>query len=342
MSRKRKRKRSRARKPAPARARANGPPGALAPGKADQGTSGSTAGEGGPARGAPRAKQEGQRPRGLFRGAAQSPFPPFGVSLARGLGAVGSSPLILAVTFVSTIATWAVFVALGTGPTLRTLVIQMSVSPLHVFFDVDALFQAAGGSVFTLVATIILATVRAVSFGLLLLLIVGALRGERPDVRGTLRLLPRVGLTLFAVYVGEVVLVLTASQLIVGILGPSFSILVPLVALHFLVMVPVVAALEHVAAREALRKGLRAARLPGARHIGLVVGYFLFTLYATSGAPALSPATPTVLGWAFVLAVSFVHVGVLAAFAFRWLAVREEAAINAPVPTRQSRRQASS
>ena len=286
-----------------------------------------------------RPKREDERPRGLFRGAAQSPFPPLGASLARGLRVAGASPLILAVTFLSTVLTWGTLVALGTGPSLQFMVVQMSASPMHVFFDWTVLRPlAAGGGFSLLVATIVLGIVRAATFGLLLVLITAALRDGSAELRTSLRRLPVVGLTLFAVYVAEVVLMVAAQFVLGG--SQLFFLLVPLVALHFLAFVPAVVVAEGVAAREAFRKGFRAARLPGGRHLGMAVGYFLFIFYMLSGVPPLSPATPTIAGWALVLAVSFVHVGVVATFVFRWLAVREEEAVTARAPARRAARRA--
>lgn len=286
-----------------------------------------------------RARQEDQRPRGLFRGAAESPFSPLGVSLATGLRVVGSSPLILAVTFLSTVLTWAIHVALGTTLSVRFMVVEMSASPMHVFFDWLTISPLADSGASLLVATIVLGIVRAGTFGLLLALITAALRGGPADQGPSLRSLPGFGLTLFAVYSVEMMLMVAAQFLLGG--SQLFFLLVPLVALHFLAFVPVVAVAEGAAAREAFRKGFRAARLPGGRHLGMAVAYFLFIFYVLNGSPALSPATPSLAGWAFVLAVSFVHVGALAAFTFRWLEVREHQAVIGPPPRRSPARSGS-
>lgn len=276
----------------------------------------------------PTRRDQGQaRPGGLFGGSGvPSPFPPFGVTMARGMRAVGASAVLLTATFVSALATWGAVVVLGADAPLRYLIVEMAASPLHVFFDVDLIFRLGGTSTDALVATAALGAVRAVTFGALLLLIGAVLRGEG-DVRQALRPFPKVVLSLFAVYVAEVAVVVGAARLLVGLLGPAGSLVLPLVALHFLSFVPVVIALERTSARDGLVRGLRAARLPAGRHLIMMLVYFMFSLYLVSGSPPLTPATPSVLGWAFVLGVTFVHVSVTAALAYRWLAVRDEAAV---------------
>ncbi|HEX2030213.1 MAG TPA: hypothetical protein VHL78_02265 [Actinomycetota bacterium] len=246
--------------------------------------------------------------------------------MARGLRVVGGSAPLLAATFLSALATWGTVVALGADASLRYLVVEMAASPLHVFFDVDPIFRLGGTSTDALVTTAALGAVRGVTFGLLLLLIAARLRGE-PDLAAALRPLPKVALSLFAVYVAEVAAVLGTAELLVGLLGPASRLILPLVALHFLAFVPVVVALERTTARDGLVRGLRAARLPAGRHLLMMVFYFLFSLYLASGTPPLAPATPSILGWAFALAVSFLHVSVTAALAYRWLAVRREPAV---------------
>lgn len=345
MTKKRRRKRSRRGGPRPGHGQPSGAPtGARDPSPAPAGD-GTAAGsdpetpppDEGPDEGGQTTQAAAPR-RGLFRGASQSPYPPFGVSVARGFRAVGASPVTLAAAFLSTIATWAVFLALDMAPTLRSMVVLMTPMPLQVFFDAPAVFRAGGSSTYTLVAFIVVGTVRATTFGLVMLLILGSLRDGRPDLRASLRRLPAVVPSLFAVYIAEVALVIMSTQVILGLLGPAFEALIPLVALHFLVLIPVVIVAERVPVRDGLRLGYRAARLPGARHLGMVVAYFLATLYILFGVPAVSPATPTILGWAFVLTGTFVHVGTVATFMVRWLAVREEpAVVERAAPARRQR-----
>jgi hypothetical protein len=132
----------------------------------------------------------------------------------------------------------------------------------------------------------------------------------------------------------ELALVLVAPLLLGSFLGPqagNLGILLALVfGLHFLAMAPPVVATEDLRAQDAIRVSTRAARLPGLRHFGLVFVYFflvVFVMLQVSPPGLLSPATPSILVWAFVLAATIVHMGVLGAFAYRWLAVRSEPAL---------------
>jgi hypothetical protein len=253
--------------------------------------------------------------------------------VARGLWALGGSPVTLAAAFLALLATWAAFVVLGVEATPRFLAVVMAVSPAHLFTDVPVAF-GAGTAVLTVAAVVGLALLRAVTFGLLTLLMRETLDGGGADLRAAARRLPRAVLNLFTVYVVEVGLVVVLLQLVAGFLG-SLSIIVVVAALYFLTFVPVVAAVEGVSFQEAFRRGFRAARLPGTRHVTLVVAYFLLLFYAASVSPfgILAPATPTVLVWGFAMLTTFIHVGVLGALVYRWLAVRDQVPAG-PAPAR--------
>jgi hypothetical protein len=265
-----------------------------------------------------------------------SPYPPLGASLARGFRAAGSSPVILATAFLSLPATWAVFVALGVEPGARLLALLMSLSPAHVFSDVPVA-AAAGDAVAALIGVIGLGVVRAVTFGLLTLLFADAVQTGKPDLPAAIRRLPRIGAGLFSLYVVEVAAVVVLLQVLVGFLGP-FGIVAVVAALYYLVMAPVVLATEGASAREALRRSVRAARLPGSRHLAVVMVYFLVLYVGSSVAPfgPVSPATPTIPIWSFALVATFVHAGFLGALVFRWIAVRDRAPAGPP-PPRQGR-----
>jgi hypothetical protein len=256
-------------------------------------------------------------------GPAPSPFPGLGVTLARGLRVVGSSPVVLVTAFVALLATWATFVLLGVEATPQFLAVAMAISPANLFTDVPVAFT--GGGTASVVVTIGgLAILRAVTFTFLLVLIGDGLEG-RPDLRAAVRRLPRAGLTLLAVYLVEVGVVVVLLQLVAGFLG-QLSLLVVAAAIYFLAFVPVVAVIDGEGLQAAFRRGARASRLPGTRHLTLVLLYFLFLFYAASVSPfgPLTPATPTVLTWTFGLTMTFLHAGVLGGLVYRWLAVREQ------------------
>jgi hypothetical protein len=283
-----------------------------------------------PAEPAPTAAAEERRGRG---GLAPSPFPPFGVSAARGLWAVGASPVTLVAAFLSLLASWAVFVALGVEATPRFLAVVMAISPAHLFSDVPVAF-GAGATSRTVIAVVALGLLRSVTFGLLILLIQGTLEGTGADLRAALRRLPRAVMVLFGMYLVEVSLVLVVLQLVAAFLGP-LSLLAVVAALYFLAFAPVVAVVDDAGLQDAFRRGFRAARLPGARHLTLVVAYFVMLFYAASVSPfgILAPATPGILTWGFAMVTTFVHVGLLGALVYRWLAVRDQVAAG-PAPSR--------
>lgn len=273
-----------------------------------------------------KAAPERPRPR-LFGGLGQtpSPYPPFGISMARGLRSVGAWPVVLGVAFLSLLATWAVFVALGVDTTPRFMAVMMALSPANLFSDVPVAFGTSDTTSLTIASILAFATLRAVTYGGLTLLISSTLRDGAPSIREALARLPRVAATLFAIYILEVALVVVVLQVLVGFLG-QLSILAVIAAIYFLLMVPVVAVVEGASTQEALRRGFRAARLPGIRHLGLVMVYFIFIFWVSAITPfgLLAPATPTALHWAFALAATFIHAGVLGALVFRWLAVRDQ------------------
>lgn len=292
---------------------------------------------------APPERKEPAR-RGLFSrlGQAQaSPYPPLGVSLGRGFLTTGAAPVIVAVAFASVLIVWGAFVAMGVEPSPKNLVMLMALSPVHVFFDAQAILLVSGdlGTFGALGLVVAMGLVRAVSFGLLGLLLVDAVRGERPKFRPALTAVPRVAAALWAIYIAQVAVVLAVPFLLQGIGGPGLAaISVPLVlvlGLHFLVLAPVIAVSEGASPREALRRSIRAARLPGIRHFALAGGYFAFVLWVFSIVPAsaTTSVTPSIVAWAIALAVTFIHIGVYGALAYRWLVVRSSVS-KEPAPSK--------
>jgi hypothetical protein len=261
-----------------------------------------------------------------------SPFPPLGASLVAGFRSVGASPVILAAAFLSLLATWSIYVVLGPEPGARLMALLMALSPAHVFSDIPVT-AGTGSAITALVGVIVLGVIRAVTFGLLTLLTFDAVRSGAPDLRDAVRRLPRVAASLFALYVVEVAAAVVLLQVLVGVLGP-FAIAVVVGALYFLLFAPVVAGAERASAREALVRSMRAARLPGPRHLAFVLVYFLLLYYGSSVSPfgPLSPATPTIPIWSFALAATVVHTGFLGALVFRWMAVRDLVPARAPAP----------
>jgi hypothetical protein len=176
-----------------------------------------------------------------------------------------------------------------------------------------------------------LTALRGITFALLALLILQVLREGRTSLAAAARALPRTATVMGALYLIQFGLVVAAFQLLLGFLQ-QLAILSIVAALYFLAFAPVVAAAEGEGPRQALRRGYRAARLPGTRHLSLVAAYFLVLFYSGAVAPfgVLAPATPTLGAWAYGLFATFIHVSVLAAFAYRWLEVRDQVPAAAP------------
>ena len=282
---------------------------------------------------APEEAPAERRPTGF---GLPSPHPPLGASLLRGVRAVGGSPVLLGTAFLCMLLTWGVFVALGSPPRPRELALLMSLPPTYVLADVPASLGAATDTVGGLAAIAALAATRAVTFGLLIRLLVDGLGDRRVSLPEALRGLPRSILPLAVVYLVGFGLTLLGSQVIASFLG-QLAIFTIVVALYLLAFAPVVVVSEGARPQDALRRSFRAARLPGTRHLTLVTAYFLLVYASAAAVPAgvLIPVTPSFLAWAYALTVTFVHVAFLGALVHRWLAVRE--LTDAPVTARSSR-----
>jgi hypothetical protein len=216
-----------------------------------------------------------------------------------------------------------VFVALGEAPTPPILAALLSLSPANLLVDLPVAF-GAGEGVAILVALAVLGVVRAGTSGLLILLIRDWLEDDRPDLGRAVRRLPAAMSGLFTVYLIEVAVmyaVLSVGSQFLGQLAP----LAVVAALYFLAYVPVVAAIDGGSLQAVFRRGFRAARLPGTRHLTLVMVYFLVFFYSASVSPFgfATPATPSPLVWAFALVATLIHAGSQGALVYRWLAIRD-------------------
>jgi hypothetical protein len=246
---------------------------------------------------------------------------------------VGTSPLILSLAFLTTFGGWAAFSALGADPSPAGMVILMALPPIHAFLDVRLISLVAEETAWATGLVFGLGAVRALVLAMLALLVVGAIRDGRTDVRAALRALPKTALALFLIVSIELAAIVTIPGFLQSLVGPQIAFLITAVlGLHFLVFAPVVAAAEGGRTAEALRRSFRAARLRGPRHFLLVLAYFSFVFWSANlvGSAVSAPATPTVATWAFALLASFVHTAVLGALAFRWLTVRDVVATPAP------------
>lgn len=283
---------------------------------------------------APERPEEPPR-RGLFGGGTgiASPYPTLGDSLVGGVAPVGSSLVILGSGFLFVLALWGGFFApRGIGsPSL--LSVMGSLPPVSLLSDGLVLLQDPTGALVPFLSVVGIMAVRAVGLAFLAGLVVTAVRDGRPDVRTVVSRLPRWGWRLFAILSAQLGLVLGAFILLQGFLGPQFAVLFSwIMGLYFLVFAPVVLAAEDVPAAEVLRRTVRAARLPGMRHLTLVLAYFAFVFWISTATiePTVPPATPSFLTWLIVLGSTFVHVATLGVLAYRWLAVRDQVPTGPP------------
>jgi hypothetical protein len=251
----------------------------------------------------------------------------------------GSSLTLLAVAFVLLFVLWVGLVALGLeGPPGR-LVDLLALPPISTYFDaLNGVAIYGLGSVGFVAATGFI-VVRSVILAFLTALVVQQIEGGGPMsdalVRG-LRAIPVVVaagiLTLSAMILGSVLLPVLGAGL--GFLG---SVVTLVGAMFFLVYVPIIAVRLDLGAAETIRRSGRAAMMPGTRHLMLCLLYVFLTLpilVAVAPGGALLGVNPSIGMWAFALVCTFLHLGFLATFAYRWI-VAEDQVPDAPVRVRR-------
>jgi hypothetical protein len=277
---------------------------------------------------------------GLFSGLSiPSPHPPLGETLLRGVPPV-ADPRVLAVAFLFVLALWGLITALGSEAPPALMSGFWAVPPISLFFDanvVSSVVPDALGSLGLLVAVLAL---RSACTTAVIRWIGGELEADADDApTGGRRGMASTALSMFAIHSAELGLVLIVFTLAQGFLGPQIGALLAWgLGIYFLGFVPSVVAVEGASAAEGLRRGLRAARLPGARHLSLVMLYLLVTLWLSQFAPGgpLPPATPSIGIWAYTLVATSVHLAALGAITYRWIVVRGVVPAG-PAPRRRQR-----
>lgn len=252
--------------------------------------------------------------------------PPTGVSLARGLAAVGGSPMTMTLTFLAGLAIWLLYSSYGSilGPSPAAMVLFESLPPMHSFLDITLL---ARGRVVTAPVAIGygagLLLARGVLLGLGLSLIIERLEGGA-SIRRAITRARRTFSAILVVEAGFLSLEVASFLVASGFLGPLGIIAALIGGLYFFIFAPVAVVADGLGVREAAKASARAARISGPRHTMLIVGYFSVTLLLFTSTPGsrVAEATPSFMVWAFALFIGFLHMGVLAAFTYRWLAVR--------------------
>jgi hypothetical protein len=263
-------------------------------------------------------------------------YPPLSISLARGMRAVGTSPALLVTTFLGALALWLGYSGYGVdlAASPSGMILLESLPPFQSFLDVQLLAAGRPASSSVLITSGLgVMAARALLVTVSVILILRSLQPEKPEADELTPSSTRHGIRKYPVMLGiqAILLMVMFTGLVVAPVflgaqfGPLGSIVALLAGMYFFVFAPVVAVAEGVGLREAFRLSIRAARVPGPRHVVLTFSYVAFSLFLLSTAP-VSPdlnATPSVVVWLYALFVAFLHVSVLAALTFRWLFVRE-------------------
>jgi hypothetical protein len=265
--------------------------------------------------------------------------PPVAVSFARGISAVGRSPLLLVITFLAVLGLWLGFSGYGvvTSAAPQAMVLLISLPPIHTLLDIEFLARGrtvAAGQV--VVFSVGLVLVRAVLMSVWASLILDSFRppAEPVETRSSLRRAVRSLVPMTGIELGFLTLATVAIFLVTGFLG-TLGVIAALVAgLYFFSYAPVIAVAEGVGTVRAAQLSIKAARVPGPQHMLLITSYLALTLFVAVVTPGsrVAAATPSVAVWAFALFVGFLHVGVLGALVYRWLLIRDHALTAAAEP----------
>jgi hypothetical protein len=271
------------------------------------------------------------RPFGWFSGpAVDTPWPPIGRSLGRGFLAVGSSPLIVLSSFGLVFLLWVGLVALGLkGPPAR-LVNLLALPPVSTYFDALNAMSIYGFGLLGFLAATAFLLARAVVLALLTALVVRIYEGEGTLAETLLRGLRIVPVT---AVVGTASLAMPIfGSVVLPLFGPGFgflgSVLLLVAAMFLLTFAPVLALRRpDLPLPEVVRRGARAALMPGSRHLLMSMLYVFLALPVllalTPGGSALG-VNPGLSTWVWALACTFLHLGFLAAFAYRFMSVEDE------------------
>ena len=259
---------------------------------------------------------------------APSVFPKLGETLFAGARAVLGSPVLILGTMLLVLAMW--FGLLAAGLDHVPLIFQnlMALPPLSSLFDLNAAYTIVGFGTATVVLILVFTAIRAVIFAVLTSLIVQRLDEGRASMEGVLRGL-RCTPAFAGIFFVEIALIF-AAQAFQQVLGASIGQLLFFAALvggmHFLVFAPIIVVRDGTRARVALGTSTRAARLPGSRHVGLVLLYFTVAFLAPAFVPSNGAFTvnPSIGTWAMLLGISVVHLVFLGGFAYRYGVIEED------------------
>ena len=288
------------------------------------------------------AAPEPRRPFGgaLFGRGDASVMPPVGRSLGRGLLAVVSSPVLLAIAVLVPLLAWLALYALGFEGRPALLVDVLALPPIATYFDLGTGESLLGLGPSFLIFTGVAILIRGVLYGLLAGMIVESLEDGRVSSWGLLRGVAAIPIVI-VVQALSFMLIL-ASNIIFPVLGPGIGLLAAVGSLvgglFFLGFAPTAAVRQRRGVVETIRRSGRAAMLPGSRHLLFCGLYFFIALPVVVGlAPGGGEVTanPSFLGWVFALAASVLHLGFMGGLAYRWI-VAEPSVPEQPVQRRRA------
>lgn len=279
---------------------------------------------------------------GVLFGSADSPMPPMIRSLGRGLLSVVVQPLLLGGIMAFIGLTWLGLLAMGFEGRVAPLAQLLALPPISTLFDSGTAQSMFGLGLGALVAIGVAFVIRAVVFAALTGLTVEALEDGRVSLYGAIRGLPAIPTILAAELISFSALI--AGNTIWPLLGPGISflgIVATLVgSLFFLGFAPAAAVHDPRGVVETLRRSWRAARLPGSNQLIFCSLYFLLSVavlnFFSPGGSEIT-ANPPLAAWVFLFAMNVLHVGFVAAFAYRWI-VAEPAVPEHPIPRRRPAR----
>jgi hypothetical protein len=268
--------------------------------------------------------------------------------MARGLWATATSPPLIVTCFLAVLGMWAAFTAFLQVFTVSpaAMVWFLALPPIHSFLELQSLSAVGQSPILAVLFGGALVVVQAFLFGFWIALIEGSLLG-RPQTWAEARAAARSAgrhlqglIGIEAGFLALVVLIRVVDVIFVGLgLGLLGAIAAMTAGLYFLIFAPIAIMTDDLSVSTAVRASVRGARLPGSRHVILTFGYVIAALLvqSTSATARISPATPSILTWAYVLLVNFLNLTVLAAFVYRWLMVRPGIAFDVAPPARPRR-----
>ncbi|MFL5798570.1 MAG: hypothetical protein ACJ77A_11640 [Actinomycetota bacterium] len=291
--------------------------------------SGRTAPRPAPPRAAGPDQRQAPRGAGLFSAfRAPSVYPKLGETLAAGGRAVLGSPVLVGGSMLVVLILWFGMLAVGLGHVPQFFQNVMAIPPLSTLFDLNSVFSSLGLTVAAALITLALTAIRAGIWAIVTSLVVERLDTDRVSVAG-LRRGFRSAPAFLGIFFAQLALIYF-SQFLRLLLGASFGGLAFFGALvggvYLLAFAPIIVIRDGASARAAMGRSSRAARLPGSRHVGMVLLYFTGAFLLPLLVPMSSAFTvnPTLATWTLVLAVTLFHLVSLGGFAYRYGVIEDD------------------